>query len=150
MLKRWWKILVVSVWLAGCADNSAVISDAEGASMQADSSVPTVVNIEDPPKWVFPQQRVVAGGQLIYHAPQIRQWPEFATTVAQLAFEYIPDADPVPKLGTISFTGTTDVDLDERIVHIRSVAVSEVQFAEAVPDEYNDAIMTGTTVIILL
>ena len=93
----------------------------------------------------FPQQRTVEGYALTIYAPQVRSWPEFERFTATFAFALTPPGQATPQYGTATVAGDTVVDMDKRIVTIRSPRVTDVTFASAVPPEYTSAVMKATT-----
>lgn len=138
-------VLIACLCMYGCSPNTDTEPDIETGVLPGDQAVATMVDITQSPSWVFPQRRLITGGELVLHAPQVREWPDFAHASMQVAIEYYPDGDPLPKFGTASFTSTTDVSLDQRIVSMRSIKVNKVQFSEEVPERYYDAIMNTVT-----
>lgn len=147
------RLLIVSLgclFSFGCepiSDSAPVLAAptaAETAPVGNFRSVP-LDDLTVAPAWLFPQRRLIEGGELILHAPQIREWPDFETTSAQLAFEYLPQSTSSPEFGTLTFTGTTEVDLDARVVQIEAIKVSEVVFAGDVADSHSDAILNAAT-----
>src|SRR5262245_53148135 len=81
---------------------------------------------------IFPQQRAIPGYTLTIHAPQVREWPEFKRFTSTIAFALTPTGETVPQYGTATVAGDTSVDLDNRIVTIRSPKVTDVTFANSV------------------
>jgi hypothetical protein len=94
---------------------------------------------------VFPQQRSIEGYTLTLHAPQIRSWNEFEQFTSTLAFELTSPGQTTPKPGTATVAGDTVVDMDRRIVTIRSPRVTDVVFTEPVPAEYTAVVMRAAT-----
>lgn len=92
------------------------------------------------PRWDYPQRWVLAEGELVLHAPQIREWSEFKAATLQIAFEYYPSADPTPKLGTLVFSGTSEVDMKQRMVQIRDIEIKELIFSRSTARVYQPAI----------
>ena len=93
-------------------------------------------------KAVFPQQRIVKGFTLTLYAPQVRSWNEFKHFTSAIAFSLTPAEQEDLKYGTATVTGDTIVDMDKRIVTIRSPKVTDVTFKETVPASYTAAVMT--------
>ncbi len=92
------------------------------------------------PAWVYPQQRQLEGYTLLMHEPQIRSWPKFESFEALMAFELSPADGSATRFGTLSFVGSTEVDLDERIVRVEALRLDDVQFTGTVPDAYVSAV----------
>ena len=145
MINFRWQLLGACLFLTGCGPSADTAANPDIAVTPADRAAAPLVDISEPPKWVFPQRRVVDGGELVIHAPQVRQWPDFATVSIQAAIEYYPAGDPLPKFGTVSFSSTTKINLERRIVSLDSIEVNQVQFSEQVPERYYKAIMNIVT-----
>src|SRR5262245_6517888 len=93
----------------------------------------------------FPQQRTIDGHVLTLYAPQIRSWPKFEQFTSSMAFELLAKGETTPKYGTATVAGQTTVDMDKRIVTIRSPKITDVTFADAVPDKYKSTVMSAVT-----
>ena len=79
------------------------------------------------------------------YAPQVRSWSEFKHFTSAIAFSLTPAEQEDPRYGTATVTGDTIVDMDKRIVTIRSPKVTDVTFKETVPASYTAAVMDATT-----
>lgn len=92
-------------------------------------------------RWRYPRERIVDGNQVIVYAPQIRSWPDFATFEAQVAIEFHPkDGSPV-RFGTTTISGSTEVDLDKRLVIVSHPKVDDVTFVGSGAEPYEHAMM---------
>ena len=94
---------------------------------------------------LFPQQRDIAGYALTIYAPQVREWPEFKRFISTIAFALTRAGDDTPQYGTATVSGDTSVDLDRRIVTIRSPKVTDVTFVKPVPAASTAAVMDAAT-----
>jgi len=94
---------------------------------------------------LFPQQRAIDGYTLTIYAPQVRTWPAFERFTSTIAFALLPEGESVPQYGTATVAGDTVVDMDNRIVTVRSPRVTDVTFANAVPAAYTAAVMNAAT-----
>jgi hypothetical protein len=94
---------------------------------------------------VFPQQRAIQGFTLTIHAPQVRSWTGFEHFTSTIAFSLTPSSQTEAQYGTATVAGDTVVDMDRRIVTIRSPRVTDVTFAEPVPAKYTAAVMDAAT-----
>ena len=129
------------VFIPACTSTSNESGNLEDVPNAVPLKTAAVDNLESPPSWSFPQWRNVAGGKLVLHAPQIRGWEKFEKTSGKIAFEYVPEGESKPKFGTLNFTGTTEIDLEKRIV-LLSPKISDVKFSDNnVPNSSRDAIL---------
>jgi len=87
-----------------------------------------LVSVDDAPAFQFPVRRMIEGHTLILHAPQIRSWPEFKTFRADVAVELYLQGETTPHVGTAAIEGSTEVDLDARIVTVRTPKVVAATF----------------------
>ena len=94
---------------------------------------------------LFPQQRAIEGFTLTIHAPQVRSWTEFEHFTSTFAFSLTPAGHTTMEYGTATVAGDTVVDMDKRMVTIRSPKVTDVTFAKSVPANYTAAVMDATT-----
>src|SRR5512147_239841 len=78
--------------------------------------------------WRYPRERTIDGNRVIIYAPQIRSWPDFATFEAQVAIEFHPKDGSAVRFGTTTLSGTTEVDLDKRLVIVSQPKVEDVTF----------------------
>ncbi len=95
-----------------------------------------LVSADAPPPFIFPQRRDLNGYMLVLHAPQIRSWPQFESLEAFVAIELTPPGGTTPSIGTVSVTGATELDRDNRIVKIRDPKIGDVRFSSDAPTEY--------------
>ena len=93
----------------------------------------------------FPKQKTVNGYTLIFQAPQVRTWKEFKHFTSALAFSLQPAGEAALQYGTANVAGDTVVDIDKRIVTIRSPKVTDVTFTKPVPVAYTTAVMEAAT-----
>ena len=94
---------------------------------------------------LFPQQRAIEGFTLTIHAPQVRSWTEFEHFTSTIAFSLTPAGQTAMEYGTATVAGDTVVDMDKRMVTIRSPKVTDVTFAKPVPANYTAAVMDAAT-----
>jgi hypothetical protein len=118
----------------------ALLSSPFATDQNASSSEAPLVSAEGTPSWVYPQRREADGYSILIHAPQVRSWPEFARMEAQAAVEISAPSAASPKLGTVSVTGATELDLGGRIVHVVSPKIDNVRFADGVTPADEQAI----------
>jgi len=102
----------------------------------ATGTEPPLVTIDSPETWVYPQRREIGAYSLVIHAPQIRSWPQFERIESVVAVELTPPDGSAPRLGTITITGATEVDLDARMVKVIAPTVSDVHFSDDATDTY--------------
>ena len=116
-------------------------------ALRGPATPPTQANVtEDSDKTaLFPQQRAIDGYTLTIYAPQVRTWTAFERFTSTIAFALTPAGESVPRYGTATVAGDTVVDMDNRIVTIRSPQVTDVTFANPVPAEYTAAVMDAAT-----
>ena len=94
---------------------------------------------------LFPQQRAIEGFTLTIHAPQVRSWTEFEHFTSTIAFSLTPAGQTTMEYGTATVAGDTVVDMDKRMVTIRSPKVTDVRFPKPVPANYTAAVMDAAT-----
>ena len=116
-------------------------------SLRGPASLPTPAKVaqDSGETALFPQQRAIDGYTLTIHAPQVRTWTAFERFTSTIAFALTPSGDSVAHYGTATVAGDTVVDMDNRIVTIRSPQVTDVTFANPAPAEYTAAVMAATT-----
>ena len=116
-------------------------------ALRGPATPPTPANVtaDSDKTALFPQQRAIDGYTLTIHAPQVRTWTAFERFTSTIAFALTPAGESVPRYGTATVAGDTVVDMDNRIVTIRSPQVTDVTFANAVPAEYTAAVMDAAT-----
>jgi hypothetical protein len=116
-------------------------------SLRGPASLPTPAQVaEDSGETaLFPQQRAIEGYTLTIYAPQVRTWTAFERFTSTIAFALTPAGESVPRYGTATVAGDTVLDMDNRIVTIRSPQVTDVTFANPAPAEYTAAVMDATT-----
>jgi hypothetical protein len=94
---------------------------------------------------LFPQQRAIDGYTLTIYAPQVRSWTGFERFTSTIAFALTPAGTSESHYGTATVAGDTVVDMDKRIVTIRSPRVADVTFANPVPTGYTTAVIDAST-----
>ena len=75
----------------------------------------------------------------------MRTWKEFKHFTSALAFSLQPADQTALHYGTANVAGETAVDIDKRIVTIRSPKVTDVTFTKPVPAAYTTAVMEAAT-----
>ncbi len=90
-------------------------------------------------RWRYPRERTIDGNQVIVYAPQIRSWPDFATFEAQVAIEFHPKDGSPARFGTTTISGSTEVDLDKRLVIVSDPRVDDVTFVGSGAEAYANA-----------
>jgi hypothetical protein len=88
--------------------------------------------------WRYPRERIIDGNRVIVYAPQIREWPDFATFEAQVAIEFHPKDGSAVRFGTTTISGTTEVDLDKRLVIVSHPKVEDVTFVGGGAQAYEE------------
>jgi hypothetical protein len=79
-------------------------------------------------RWQYPRERVTPEGKrVIVHAPQIRSWDRFEHFTAQVAVEFLDEADA--RYGVIDLSGVTTVDHEARLVKVPKPKVDRVSFS---------------------
>jgi hypothetical protein len=112
-------------------------------SMGGDDGSELAVPTEEPTtaQWSYPQSRSLGSHRIIVHAPQIRAWPGFVSMEALLAVEFYPDSRKhTPLYATVSVTGTTELQLEQRQVIISKPLVDSVVFTAGGTDDYISAL----------
>jgi len=104
------------------------------AARDATPDEPPLASIDSPPTWVYPQRREIKGYMLLIHAPQIRSWPQFERFEAWAAVELTPPDGSASLLGTVRFTGITEIDRAARIVTVKAPKITEVRFTKDTPE----------------
>lgn len=93
--------------------------------------------------FVYPQERMYGAHKGILYAPQISAWPEFAKFEGSMAIEFYPDGGEKRLLATMAFSGSTEVDLAERLVHVTDPVITNVKFAARDTEAYEAALRDG-------
>ena len=126
---------------------SAIASaQTKGAQTQpAGAADAPLVGIDGAPNFVYPQRRMMDGHSVLLHAPQVRSWPEFERFEAAVAIEFSPSDGSAVRYGTMSVSGTTEVNLPARLVTVRAPKVDQVVFSGTVPAAYTEAIKHAAT-----
>lgn len=143
--------IVLSLILSGCDSpepaESVKTSSPQATSVEAVKEQPDDLDddVSADPQWIFPQRRVVDGGELTLHVPQVRSWPHFEKIDTQVVFEYQPKGETKTQLGTAIISGDTQVDTTQRTVSISNIDVKEVKFVDSVPDSYTQAVKNMST-----
>ena len=88
--------------------------------------------------WRYPRERIIDGNRVIIYAPQIRSWPDFATFEAQVAIEFHPKDGSAVRFGTTTLSGSTEVDLDKRLVVVSHPKVEDVTFVGGNTEAYEE------------
>ncbi len=102
-----------------------------------------VAPAQAPDSFVYPQERIYGPHKAILHAPQISAWPEFGKLEGAMAIEFYPNGGDSRLLATMSFSGKTQVDLAERLVHVTEPVIETIKFAAANTAAYESAIRDG-------
>lgn len=137
-MQYWWAAVVAVCFVS--AELSAEQSSATALADTKAAAEPPLVSIDEPPRYVFPQRREADGYSMVFHAPQIRSWPEFQSLEALIAIELTPPDGGPPSLGTVSVTGATEIDMPRRIVTLRQQQIGEVIFSGETADEYEEVV----------
>jgi hypothetical protein len=95
------------------------------------------------PTFVYPQERQYGVHKAILHAPQIEAWPEFGKLEGAMAIEFFPNGGTQKLLATMTFSGKTEVNLAERLVHVTEPVVEKIKFASGNTAPYEAAIRDG-------
>jgi hypothetical protein len=112
-------------------------------SMGGDDGSELTVPTEEPTsaQWSYPQSRSLGSHRIVVHAPQIRAWPDFVSMEALLAVEFYPDSrKDTPLYATVSVTGATELQLQQRQVIIGKPQVDSVVFTAGGTDDYVSAL----------
>jgi hypothetical protein len=144
---------LVLVAIAACSED---MGEDKGEDKVGGKEAPTVQAVsaelasvgtatESPaPQWIYPQSRELGSHRIVIHAPQIRAWPEFASLEALMAIEFYPDArEQNPLYATVTVTGATELQLEQRQVVINNPQVTEVEFAGGGTAEYVSALQAS-------
>src|SRR5271156_1307912 len=83
------------------------------------------------PGW--PRQIVKPGGTLVIYQPQVDNWNNFTAITWRQAFQLTP-AGGKQVVGAISFSGTTSVDHETRMVLFYDISVLNTYFPSLPPD----------------
>jgi hypothetical protein len=85
----------------------------------------------------FPRTRLFEGGELIIHAPQVVSWTEFQNVKVQIAVEFSKgEAEPV--YASVAMSGSTDLDMDGRLVTVSRPVIDQVLVEGESISEYAD------------
>lgn len=76
----------------------------------------------------WPREFAGTEGKLVVYAPQIESWKDFKKVEARTAVAYAKDKKDAPSLGTFKISADTEVDHESRLVKIRNLKASEVNF----------------------
>lgn len=99
---------------------------------------------QTPQPWQYPQSRKLDIGRLVVHAPQIQAWPAFQNFEALIAVELFPAATPENVLyATLTVSGATRLQLEERLVVITNPQVDTVTFAADGTPAYKSALQNA-------
>lgn len=77
----------------------------------------------------FPRHIQTSAGRLTLHAPQIEAWPDYQRIKARSAIEVTLAGRDSPTPGTLKFEGDSRTNLEERVVGLFNLRVTEVNFA---------------------
>jgi hypothetical protein len=82
--------------------------------------------VQKPPGGKFPRTYTLASGSAIVYEPQIASWENQKRAVAWTAVAYTPTGSKQAALGTIKIEADTDVALDERLVKLSPMKITEI------------------------
>ena len=128
------------------AMSSVSSAQTKGTQSQAPGAAEApLVGIDGAPSFVYPQRRLMGGHSVLLHAPQVRSWSGFERFEAAIAIELGPSDGSAVRYGTMTVSGTTEVNLPARLVTVRAPKVDQVVFSGTVPAAYTDAIKNAAT-----
>jgi uncharacterized membrane protein YgcG len=96
----------------------------------------TTINIAFPRTYKTPK-----GGRVILYSPQVSEWPDQKHIVAYSAVSYLASGAQKSVLGTIRVEGDTSVSLEEHLVQLSPLKITESNFG-ALPKEQVTEIVT--------
>jgi hypothetical protein len=106
-----------------------VIAQAPAAAKAPATATPTIDG-------GWPKEFTTASGaQLVLYQPQISSWEEQKHLVAYSAVSYMPKGADKATIGTVRVESDTSVSLDERLVHLAELKVTEANFGQADRDQ---------------
>jgi|GEM_PF-6957400 len=76
----------------------------------------------------FPRTYKLASGSAIVYEPQIANWEDRKRAVAWAEVAYTPTSSKQAALGTIKIEAATNVALDERLVKLSPMKITEIKF----------------------
>ena len=77
----------------------------------------------------WPRQFQTAdGGALVMYQPQIESWDRQTDLVARAAVSYTAKGAKAPALGTVTLKSTTSVSLQERLVNLPAITLTDTHF----------------------
>jgi hypothetical protein len=85
-----------------------------------------------------------AGAQMLIYQPQVASWDNRQRLVAYSAVSYQAKGAQKPALGSIKLESDTSVSIENRIVRLTPIRVTESNFATLSRDEARDAVETIT------
>ena len=89
---------------------------------------------------VWPRAYTVAGADVTVYRPQIASWADRKVLVAYSAVSYLPAAAKSASLGVIKFEGDTTVSLEQRLVNLSNVRITEANFATMPKEQVRDLV----------
>ena len=83
----------------------------------------------------FPRTYKLTSGQAVVYEPQVASWENQKRAVARAAVAYTPNGSEKAALGTIKIEAETLVALDERLVKLSPMKITEINFAALSRDD---------------
>jgi len=124
---------------------------------QAPSLVRSSQTVQAPAQEVpFPRSYELTSGNALVYTPQVASWDDQKRVVVWAAVSYKPTTADKPAMGVIKGEAETKVALDERLVDLSPLKITEVNFPTLARDdtqklstELQDAIVNGNRTISL-
>jgi len=108
------------------------------------------------PEVPFPRSYELASGNALLYAPQIESWDDQKRVVVWAAVSYKPASAAQPAMGVIKGEAETRVALDQRIVDLSPLKITEINFptlsrddTQKLSNELQNAIVNGNRTISL-
>src|SRR5688572_18129186 len=94
----------------------------------------------------WPHVYTIADGEVAVYRPQVEDWPERKTISAYAAVAYLPKGSEQSAPGVVKFEADTEISLQDRLVHLNRVRITESNFPTLQKDQIHpivDAIATN-------
>ncbi len=75
----------------------------------------------------WPRQKSSPAGKLVYYQPQVDDWTNFKVLTFRMAFSLTPTGGK-QTVGVVNIHAQTDVSVDDRIVAIRNLTITDTHF----------------------